>query len=877
MPGSLRCLLVEDSEEDAELISRELKRTFAPLDLLRVQKLGDLQAALRDRKWDVVVSDYGLPGFTGMHALRLVKNADPDLPFILVTGTIGEEAAVEALRAGVDEYVIKGNLRRLASCVSRQLEVASERDARRRADESLRESEERFRQLAENIDVFFYLTDPQNAQTFYASPSYESIFGRTVESLYATPSSWRDAIFPADREVITARWNKLQTEPSELRYRVVRPDGTVRWVRGRAFPVRDKSGKVCRIAGIVEDETERRLADDRIRRLNRVYAVLSGINSLIVRASGREELFREACRIAVEAGRFRMAWLGTYDPKSMEVTPVAHHGHEDGFLRFATLSIRNPEPEGGGLIRRAVREKQPVVMNDMGLDTKFALRRQAFERGYRSGAVLPLIVADEVIGVFGLFADEAEFFDDEEMRLLLELAGDIAFALKHIETSEKLNYLAYYDGVTGVANRTLFLERLSQYIHSARETRSKFAVIVCDLERFRAVNDSFGRSAGDLLLTRFAERLVKCVPDPAQISRLGADHFAIALPEAGNEFLAARLVGDLAKRCLDESFEIAGHELRLSAKAGIALYPDHGSDADTLLRNADAAVKACKKTGERLLFFEQTMTARVAEKLSLETRLRRALERDEFVLHYQPKVDFENRRILGVEALIRWQTEAGLVPPAKFIALLEETGLILEVGAWALRRAVLQHREWIDQGIQAPRIAVNISTVQLRQKDFVSRVKRVLELGASPPGVELEITESMIMDDVAGTIEKLRAIRNMDVSVAVDDFGTGYSSLGYLAKLPVTSLKIDRSFVITMLSDPNAMTLVSTIISLAHSLKLKVVAEGVDAEDQARTLHLLRCDEMQGYLFSKPVPAPDLVRLLVTQRGSTAGALTHDE
>jgi diguanylate cyclase (GGDEF)-like protein len=569
-----------------------------------------------------------------------------------------------------------------------------------------------------------------------------------------------------------------------------------------------------------------------------------------------------------------MAWLGTYDPEAMEVTPVAHHGNEDGFLRFATLSLRDPGAEGRGLVRRAVREKRPVIINDMGLDTKFRLREQAAERGYRSGAVLPILVRGDVAGVLGLFADEPDFFDEEEMRLLLELAGDIAFALDHIATSEKLNYLAYYDGITGVANRKLFLERLSQYIQSATEERKKLAVVVSDIERFRAVNDSFGRSAGDLLLTRFAERLVKCVSEPIHVSRLGADHFAIALPEARNEFEAARQLGALAKACLDEPFRIGEQELRVSAKAGIALFPDHGNDADTLLRNAEAAVKACKRTGERRLFFEQKMTERVAEKLDLETRLRRALERDEFVLHYQPRVDLEERRILAVEALIRWQTDGGLVPPAKFIPLLEETGLILEVGAWALRRAVLQHREWLEQGIHAPRIAVNISTVQLRQRDFVSRLKRVLELGASPPGVELEITESLIMDDVAGNIEKLQAIRSLGVDIAVDDFGTGYSSLGYLAKLPVTSLKIDRSFVITMLSDPNAMTLVSMIISLAHSLKLKVVAEGVDAEDQAKTLRLLRCNEMQGYLYSKPVPPADLVRLL---KPMSSRPLSHAE
>jgi len=256
------------------------------------------------------------------------------------------------------------------------------------------------------------------------------------------------------------------------------------------------------------------------------------------------------------------------------------------------------------------------------------------------------------------------------------------------------------------------------------------------------------------------------------------------------------------------------------------------------------------------------MTARVAEKLTLENKLRQALEKDEFVLHYQPKVALETRAVLGVEALIRWQSpEFGLVPPLKFIPLLEETGLILQVGAWALKRAAADHRRWMELGLKPLRVAVNVSPIQLRQRDFVDTVERAIIDGVAPTGVDLEITESLIMEDIKANIEKLTAARGLGVKIAIDDFGTGYSSLGYLAKLPVQCLKIDRSFIIAMNSDPNASTLVQTIISLAHSLKLEVVAEGVETEEQAKFLRLLRCDQMQGYLFSKPVPYDDLVAL----------------
>jgi diguanylate cyclase len=262
------------------------------------------------------------------------------------------------------------------------------------------------------------------------------------------------------------------------------------------------------------------------------------------------------------------------------------------------------------------------------------------------------------------------------------------------------------------------------------------------------------------------------------------------------------------------------------------------------------------------------MTARVAETLTLENKLRLALEKGEFVLHYQPKVDLETGAIVGVEALIRWQSpDKGLVPPLHFIPLLEETGLILPVGRWALTRGARDHRSWVEQRLQPPRVAINVSAMQLRQRDFVRVVEDAIIDGVAPTAIDLEITESLVMEDIKENIEKLKAIRELGVNIAVDDFGTGYSSLGYLAQLPVQSLKIDRSFIVKIGRDPNAMTLVSTIISLAHSLHLKVIAEGVETEEQAKFLRLLRCDQMQGYLFSKPLPLAEITALLRNRAG----------
>jgi EAL domain-containing protein (putative c-di-GMP-specific phosphodiesterase class I) len=307
---------------------------------------------------------------------------------------------------------------------------------------------------------------------------------------------------------------------------------------------------------------------------------------------------------------------------------------------------------------------------------------------------------------------------------------------------------------------------------------------------------------------------------------------------------------------MENSFRLGGTVFRIAAKVGVALFPEDGVDADTLLKNAEAALKKAKAGGDRYLFYKQKMTETVAGKLTLENQLRQALDKGEFVLHYQPKVNLESGKLASAEALIRWNDpRTGLVPPSRFIPVLEETGLIYEVGRWALRKAIDDYLRWRGAGLPAVRIAVNVSPLQLRNRGFIAEIKEAIGIGAqAQDGLELEITESLIMEDINHNIATLHAIRGMGVNVAIDDFGTGFSSLSYLAKLPVDTLKIDRSFVVDMTAGPQGLALVSTIISLAHSLKLKVVAEGVEIEEQARLLRLLSCDEMQGYLFSKPLP-----------------------
>ena len=605
------------------------------------------------------------------------------------------------------------------------------------------------------------------------------------------------------------------------------------------------------------DITEGKRAEISIKQLNRVYAVLSGINTLIVRVRDRSELFTQACRIAVDEGGFSAALIGILDARGQKIEPVALAGKDDGLVAAIAESVAASGDALAPMIAQAVRENKAVVSNDSQNDPRIAIGKVHAEFGIRAMAVMPLSVSQEVVGVLALYSDEINFFHAEEIKLLTELAGDIAFAIDHIEKRETIDYQAYYDSLTGLANQVLFLERFQSSLLSTRNDGLKKAIFLLDIERFRSINEAFGRPAGDELLKQVGERLVQQGGgDATRFARVGADRFAIAVSGMENVEEIGRYTEQRLEANFSGPFRVGDNELRISVKVGIALFPDDGKDAETLLRNAEAALKKAGAIGTRYMFFTQAMTERVAERLSLETKLRQAVDKREFVLHYQPKVSLGTGMVTGAEALIRWRDPlSGLVPPGQFIPILEETGLIHEVGLWCLRKVVEDYRRWCTTGLASVPIAVNVSPLQLGSPVFMAEIRQIstFDLHASA-GLELEITESVIMTDVKQVVASLQAIRNMGVSIAIDDFGTGFSSLSYLSKLPVDTLKIDRSFIVDMTIGPQGMALVSTIINLAHALRLKVVAEGVETEEQSRLLRLLGCDEMQGFLFSEALP-----------------------
>jgi diguanylate cyclase (GGDEF)-like protein len=383
------------------------------------------------------------------------------------------------------------------------------------------------------------------------------------------------------------------------------------------------------------------------------------------------------------------------------------------------------------------------------------------------------------------------------------------------------------------------------------------------VQRFRLVNETIGRNGGDELLRLIGVRMREALRDEHTVARVGGDHFAIVAAGVENLDEAARTVTESLEQAFARPFVVDGTEMRIALRAGVAVFPGDGEDAEALAANAETALNRAKETGQRYLFYAPQMNNRVAETLALENRLRLALDDGRLTLHYQPKIDMRTSELTGLEALIRWDDpELGFVPPSRFVALMEETGMILAAGRWALGRAVEDIRRWQALGLVVPRTAVNVSALQLRQGDFVDSVLQAISGFGAHPILDLEITESVLLDDIDDSTKKLQILRRAGVEVSVDDFGTGYSSLNYLARLPVDTLKIDRSFVIRLRDAGYPRNIVAMIVSLAHTLGLKVIAEGVEESEQMHLLRELGCDQIQGFLISRPLPANEIDSLL---------------
>jgi diguanylate cyclase (GGDEF)-like protein/PAS domain S-box-containing protein len=598
-------------------------------------------------------------------------------------------------------------------------------------------------------------------------------------------------------------------------------------------PIRDETGKIIQVVHISRNITERKRAEAKIRAQQFTLQTILDSMPYGVIIIGRDKKIRSANQAA-------LALMG--------------YATETEVAGMACNKTLCPSEDG----------RCPIV--DLK-ETVDHAERILISKDGRRVPVLKTVVPLELDGE----------------NVLLEAVIDIT---ERKQSEEKIHFLAYYDALTRLPNRAFYKELLSRSLLSAKRQGKLLSILFIDMDFFKRINDTFGHSEGDRLLQSVAQRLVSCVRksdavarseedvSSNAVSRLGGDEFIVLL----NELSGARDAALVARRILESlsaPFLLSGQEVFISASIGISLYPSDGEDPETLLKNADIAMYHAKEQGKNNFhFFSKAMNVSARERLILENDLRRAEERAEFRLYYQPKIDIPTGRIIGAEALLRWQHAArGLVSPVHFIPIAEETGLIVPIGEWVLRTASMQSRAWQDAGLPPLPISVNLSTRQFGQKDLLATITKILKtVDMDPRHLELEITESSVMQHPDKAVAVLRELKGMGIGVSLDDFGTGYSSLNYLRRLPLDCLKIDRSFIMNITKNSDDAAITAAIIAMAHNLKLTVLAEGVEREDQLMMLSRLGCDHAQGYLFSRPVPADELLAFLRKRDFSGGGS-----
>jgi diguanylate cyclase (GGDEF)-like protein/PAS domain S-box-containing protein len=695
----------------------------------------------------------------------------------------------------------------------------------------------------------------------YVSPQIEAILGFTPEEWIDNPSLWARQLHPDDREaVLAAETTIADGGPSvgAVEYRMLHRDGHVVWVRDDALLVMGEDREPC-WHGVMSDITERKNAEAELERRAAQQAAVARLGEHALEGASVSDLMQEAISAAA-------ALL------EVEFAVVAEHvAQPNGFVIRATHGMRRKlvnQPAPGGAQSPAaytLRHGAPSIVTDWENESRFRRPALLAEVNARSGLTVSIEGRESPFGVLSLHSTRAREFKPGDVDFVQSLANVLGDSVERQLVDDNIRHRALHDPLTGLPNRVLFLDRLQHALERQRRRRSLTAILVLDLDRFKLVNDSLGHQIGDELLAAAAPRLKQAVRSSDTVARFGGDEFGILLEEIADERdaidMAHRVAGVFAR-----PFVLEGHEHFVTTSTGITL-AQGGEAPDDLIRDADTAMNQAKERGRaRYELFDVGLRGRAMSRLRVENDLRRALERDELTLDYQPLVSLRDRSIVSVEALLRWEHPLrGRIPPNDFIPVAEENGLIEPIGRWVLHRACRQAATWYHARPDAAPItmSVNLSGVQVANRGLAATVREALHAADLEPScLSLEITESVMLDDADGLREALASLKEIGVRLVLDDFGTGYSSLSYLTRLPLDALKVDRSFVAGLGTEAGDTAITEAIVAMSHALSLEVVGEGAETELQIDELARLGCDLVQGFHFSRPVPAAEITRML---------------
>jgi diguanylate cyclase (GGDEF)-like protein/PAS domain S-box-containing protein len=699
------------------------------------------------------------------------------------------------------------------------------------------------------------------ARWHYVSPQIEHILGYSPAEWCADPELWLDRLHPDDRDWVLAREESLvQAEAGgpALEYRVVHRDGRIVWIRDDAVLTQGEAGEL-RWHGVLSDVTERKLVEAELERRAAQQAAVALLGEHALEGASTEALMHEAVNSASQM-------LGVELSAVWELLPGEHAlvlRAGVGWAQSEVGTLRYPAGDGSQA-GYTLLTGAPVIVEDWDTETRFAQPRYGERRTAAGLSVKIEGRSREPFGVLVVQSLAPRRFVPGDVDFLQALANVLADALERQAIEDAIRDRAVHDPLTGLPNRVLFVDRLEHALSRLGRQESLAAILFLDIDHFKLVNDSLGHHVGDELLTAAAPRLRQALRSSDTVARFGGDEFGILLEDIASERDAIETAERIAA-IFARPFVLSGSEHFVTTSIGIALARG-GELADELIRDADAAMYRAKDRGRaRYEVFDEGMRGRAIERLRVENDLRRAIERDELRLEYQPVVSLRNFSIVGVEALLRWRhPERGEIPPSEFIPIAEENGLIEPIGRWVLERACRQAAQWYQARPDAAPLtmSVNLSAVQVRRSlpDVVRSVLR--STGLDPACLSLEITETVMVRDAEGLGEVLEALKALGVRLVLDDFGTGYSSLSYLTRLPLDVLKVDRSFVDGLGSESRDTAITETIIAMSRALSLDVVAEGVETADHVRELSRLGCGLAQGFHFSRAVPAEDITRAL---------------